>query len=122
MLFSPTIRVDVPQGPVLWPRERSLHDICSATLQFYVVEMASLAACWIASLGKEVPRKLQVFLCISAIVQSDQGKLDLRMARISMNLSGIRAEHFAKQVRISLHGSEHLVVLEKRIVSQSGLN
>jgi hypothetical protein len=39
-----------------------------------------------------------------------------------MELSGIRAEYFAKQVRISLHGSEHFVVLEQRIVSQSGLN
>ena len=84
--------------------------------------MASLTASRIASLGEEVPGKLQVFLYISAIVQSDQGKLDLGMAGISMELSGIGAEHFAKQIRVFSHGSEHLVVLEQRIVSQGCLN
>ena len=54
--------------------------------------MAPLTARRIASLGEEVPGKLQVFSYISAIVQSDQGKLDLGMAGISMELSVIGAE------------------------------
>jgi hypothetical protein len=84
--------------------------------------MAPLTACRIASLGEEVPGKLQVFSYISAIVQSDQGKLDLGMAGISMELCVIGAEQFAKQIRILLHGSEQLFILEQRIVSQGGLN
>lgn len=84
--------------------------------------MASLTACWVASLSEEVPGKLEICPYIGTIIQSEQGKFDLGMARISMELSCIGAEEFTKQVRIFLHGSEQLVVFEQRIVCESGLD
>jgi hypothetical protein len=44
------------------------------------------------------------------------------MSGIAMELSCIGSKKFAKQVRVLLHGTEQLVVLEQRIVRESGLD
>lgn len=108
----------LPQRPVLRPRQWSLLDRISSPLKLYIVEVPALASVRVAAFSDEVPGKFTIAVFACTFVEAEQGKLNLWVTWVAVDLRYDWTESGAKKICIALKRLEEEIILEHGVVSE----